>query len=149
MRLGPDDPFPGEEGSVADVLLRIHRSYLAALSPVLDRVHALAHVTGGGLPGNLDRALPPSLDAVVRLGSWEVPPVFRERARAGEVAQDEMFRAFNMGVGMVALGDPADADALIGASAAADVPAWILGEVTDGSGRVVLDGRATAALGGG
>ena len=59
MRLGPHDAFPGEDGSVADVLLRVHRSYLAAVTPVLDRVHALAHVTGGGLPGNLDRALPP------------------------------------------------------------------------------------------
>ncbi len=150
MRLGPHDPFPGEEGSVADVLLRVHRSYLAALSPVLDRVHALAHVTGGGLPGNLDRALPPSLDAVVRLDSWEVPPVFRALAEAGDIAPAEMFRAFNMGVGMVALCDPADADAVIRASAAASVPAWILGEVTGGgSGRVVLDGRATAARGGG
>ena len=146
MRLGAHDAFPGESGSVADVLLRVHRSYLAALVPVLDRVHALAHVTGGGLPGNLDRALPPSLDARVRLDSWTVPPVFRTLARTGEVADAEMFRAFNMGVGMVVLCDPADAAAVLGAAAAADVPAWILGEVTaGGTGQVVLDGRPGAA----
>ena len=85
----------------------------------------------------------------MRLDSWEVPPVFRELARAGDVAHAEMFRAFNMGVGMVALCDRADADAVIGASAAAGVPAWHLGEVTEGAGRVVLAGRAPAARGGG
>ncbi len=58
MRLGPGDPFPGEFGSVADVLLRVHRSYFAALRPVLGRIRAMAHITGGGLPGNLNRALP-------------------------------------------------------------------------------------------
>ena len=145
LGLGPHDAFPEEAGSVADVLLRVHRSYLAALRPVLDRVHALAHVTGGGLPGNLDRALPPSLDARVELASWEVPAVFRVLGAAGAVARDEMFRAFNMGVGMVALCDRSDADAVIAAAAAAGVPAWVLGDVVAGTGRVQLDGPPSGA----
>ncbi|HEU4631833.1 MAG TPA: phosphoribosylformylglycinamidine cyclo-ligase [Gemmatimonadaceae bacterium] len=138
LRLGPADPFPGEEAPMADVLLRVHRSYLAALRPVLGRLHALAHITGGGLPGNLDRALPADLDARVRLDSWQVPNLFRVLGEAGGVDPAEMFRAFNMGVGMVALCEPADADAVVAAAQAADVPAWVLGDVVDGSGQVRL-----------
>lgn len=138
LRLSPADAFPDEEGSVADVLLRVHRSYLAALRPVLDRVHAMAHITGGGLPGNLNRALPPDLDAVVDGASWEIPKVFQVLERAGEVPRDEMFRAFNMGVGMVVICASDDARAVIESSRAASTPAWVLGEVRPGSGVVVL-----------
>ena len=102
MRLGPHDRFPAGDGTVADALLAVHRSYLPSLAPVLDRVHAMAHITGGGLPGNLDRALPAHLDAVIDTSSWEIPTLFRELERAGGVARDEMYRTFNMGVGMVA-----------------------------------------------
>ena len=138
MRLGVQDPFPGEPGSVADVLLRVHRSYLRALMPVLDRVHAMAHITGGGLPGNLNRALPPSLDAVVDTGSWRIPNTFLALERAGGVPRAEMFRAFNMGVGMVALCDTESVDAVIASARAAAVDAWPLGEVREGSGQVRL-----------
>jgi phosphoribosylformylglycinamidine cyclo-ligase len=138
LRLSPADAFPDEGGSVADVLLRVHRSYLAALRPVLQRVHAMAHITGGGLPGNLDRALPPDLDAVVDLSSWRVPNLFEVLERAGKVPRDEMFRAFNMGVGMVVICAGADAEAVIESSRAADTPAWLLGEVRPGSGVVAL-----------
>ncbi len=77
LKLRMGDAFPGGGGTVADVLLAEHRSYLTALKPVLDRVHAMAHITGGGLPENLDRALPPSLDAVIDVASWDIPNVFR------------------------------------------------------------------------
>jgi phosphoribosylformylglycinamidine cyclo-ligase len=138
LRLGPSDAFPDEGGSVADVLLRVHRSYLAALRPVLERVHAMAHITGGGLPGNLNRALPPNLDAVVERSSWKVPNVFQVLELAGEVPSDEMFRAFNMGVGMVVICAKDDAPAIIESSRAADTPAWVLGALQAGSGSVVL-----------
>ncbi len=139
MRLAVTDAFPGEGGAtVADVLLRVHRSYLAAMRPVLGRLHALAHVTGGGLPGNLNRALPPALDAVVRPGSWEVPNVFRVLQDAGGVADDEMFRAFNMGVGLVAVCAAAEAPAVLDAARTAGVPAWHLGDVVPGRGIVRL-----------
>lgn len=138
LHLSPTDAFPDEDGSVADVLLRVHRSYLAALRPVLERVHAMAHITGGGLPGNLDRALPPELDAVVDTSSWKVPNVFRVLERAGEVPSEEMFRAFNMGVGMVVICAGDDASAIIESSRASDTPAWVLGDVRPGSGSVIL-----------
>ena len=138
MKLGVHDRFPGTERSVADVLLAVHRSYLAALRPVLDHIHAMAHITGGGLPGNLNRALPGTMDALVETGSWTVPGVFQELERAGGVDRSEMFRAFNMGVGMVVITDASSADRVIAAAATAGVPAWLMGRITDGAGRVVL-----------
>jgi phosphoribosylformylglycinamidine cyclo-ligase len=138
LRLAPHDPFPESDGTVADALLAVHRSYLAALAPVLDRVHAMAHITGGGLPGNLDRALPPHLDAVVDTTTWSVPPLFRVLGEAGAVPRDELFRTFNMGVGMTVITGPEDVGAVIASAEAAGVPAWSLGAVRAGSGRVVL-----------
>lgn len=144
MGLTVHDPFPGERGAtVADALLRVHRSYLAAVRPVLGRIHALAHITGGGLPGNLNRALPSTLDAVVDTDSWEVPNLFRQLEVAGGVDRMEMFRAFNMGVGAVVVCDPADRDAVMAAAAAASVRAWGLGTVVPGTGIVRFSGGAS------
>jgi phosphoribosylformylglycinamidine cyclo-ligase len=141
LHLSVHEPFPGEEGAtVADALLRVHRSYLAALRPVLSRLHALAHITGGGLPGNLNRPLPSTLDAVVDVNSWQIPNLFRVLESAGHVARMEMYRAFNMGVGAVAIVAPADAPAVIDAARLAGVRAWPLGEVVPGSGTVQFAG---------
>ena len=138
LGLGPDDPFPdpGPVRSVADALLAPHRSYLKPLLPLLDegRVHALAHVTGGGLPGNVPRVLPEGLGAVIERGSWEPPAIFQALQRAGGVEQAEMDRVFNMGVGMVAVVDPMDADAVLDRLRAAGEAAWPLGEVEPGRG---------------
>jgi phosphoribosylformylglycinamidine cyclo-ligase len=142
MALSVHDAFPGEDGAtVADVLLRVHRSYLAIIRPHLPRVHALAHITGGGIPGNLNRALPDSLDAVVRTGSWNVPNVFRQLADAGGVSLEEQFRAFNMGVGLMALVAAADTEALLESAAQAGVRGWVAGVVVPGSGAVRLEDR--------
>jgi phosphoribosylformylglycinamidine cyclo-ligase len=99
----------------------------------------MAHITGGGLPGNLDRALPPSCDARVDRSSWTVPPEFRVLQQAGAVSDDEMFRAFNMGVGMVAICEASQVDRVIASAQHAGVPAWVLGSVVAGSGRVQLE----------
>jgi phosphoribosylformylglycinamidine cyclo-ligase len=140
LHLKSDDPFPGEGGPrTADVLLAVHRSYLKAIGPVLDRVHAMAHITGGGLPGNLNRVLPPTLDAVVDAGSWTVPNLFRVLQEAGGVEREEMFRAFNMGVGMVVITDGASAAPVMEAARAAGVHAWVMGEIVPGSGQVVIN----------
>ncbi len=138
LRLGVGDVFPGTDASVGDVLLAVHRSYLAAVRPVLGRVHAMAHITGGGLPGNLDRSLPAECDAVIDTGAWEIPHLFRVLAEAGEIARDEQFRTFNMGIGLCALVAPADVDAVVDAAARAGVAARPIGHVTAGRGRVVL-----------
>jgi phosphoribosylformylglycinamidine cyclo-ligase len=138
LKLGMGDGFPGGGGSMADVLLAEHRSYLSALRPVLDRLHALAHITGGGLPGNLDRALPPTLDALVDTSSWKVPSVFRVLMDAGAVEPAEMYRTFNMGVGMVVICRSSDVDTVLSAAAKAGVAGWILGSLRPGTGAVIL-----------
>jgi phosphoribosylformylglycinamidine cyclo-ligase len=141
LKLTAHDPFPDAIGaSVADVLLKVHRSYLPTMRPILEQVCAMAHITGGGLPGNLNRALPAHLDAVVDTGTWTIPSEFRVREAAGHVARDEMFRAFNMGVGMVIIVE-ADHVATVTAQAAAQgIGAWVMGEITAGSGVVQLTG---------
>ena len=139
LRLRMTDAFPGGEASVADVLLSEHRSYLAALRPVLGRIHALAHITGGGLLENIDRALPPSLDAVIELKSWRVPAVFGVLMEAGNVERSEMYRTFNMGVGMVVVCAPADVKSVLSAADQAGLQGWRVGSLRPGSGSVILN----------
>ena len=139
LHLGWQDPFPDVEASTADVMLSVHRSYYRALQPVLADIHAMAHITGGGLPGNLNRALPSTLDAVVDAGTWEVPSVFTVLESGGKVPRDEMFRVFNMGVGMVVIAPRSRADAIIGSARVAGVVGWVMGEVRSGRGEVVID----------
>ncbi len=134
--LGVEDPFPGLDESVGAALLRIHRSYLPALQEELtwSGLTGLAHITGGGIPGNLPRVLPDGLGAVVRRRSWDVPPLFETLAELGEVEEGEMFRVFNMGVGMLATVRPDQADALVGRLQDRGESAWIAGEVVEGAG---------------
>jgi phosphoribosylformylglycinamidine cyclo-ligase len=137
MGLRPDDGFPELERSVADVLLDVHRSYLAPLTPLLQNdglVRGLAHITGGGIPGNLPRVLPPGLGAVVDRSSWTPAPVFRVLGRAGGVERDEMYRVFNMGVGMIAVVAADRADEVMARLADAGEAAWVLGRVVRGTG---------------
>ncbi|MEX2111408.1 MAG: phosphoribosylformylglycinamidine cyclo-ligase [Gemmatimonadaceae bacterium] len=138
LGLRMNDVFPDLGVTVADALLAEHRSYLTALKPVLDSLHAMAHITGGGLPGNLDRSLPHSLDAVVDSSSWEVPGIFRILQKAGQVEPAEMYRTFNMGVGMVVICAPTEVDSVLAAASLAEVPAWVLGSLRRGTGAVIL-----------
>jgi phosphoribosylformylglycinamidine cyclo-ligase len=103
MGLGARERVPELGATVGEALLAPHRSYLSALEPLLERgrLRAMAHITGGGLPGNLPRVLPSGLGARVRAGSWPVPPIFRLIQQGGAVPDAEMLRTFNMGVGMV------------------------------------------------
>ncbi len=108
LRLDWEDPFPEVAGrSVADVLLEPHRCYLELLRPWLRHpgLHALAHITGGGVPGNLPRVLGDH-GARVERGTVPEQPVFQVLMAAGGVARDEAWRAFNMGVGMILVVDP-------------------------------------------
>jgi phosphoribosylformylglycinamidine cyclo-ligase len=136
MGLRLSDPFPGESATTAEVLLRVHRSYLPALRPALQRVHAMAHITGGGLPGNVNRALPDTLDAEIDADSWQVPNLFRQLEQAGQVDRAEMYRTFNMGVGMVVITDEAGADAVAAAAASVHLGSWRLGRIVRGAGQV-------------
>ncbi|MGI9007595.1 MAG: phosphoribosylformylglycinamidine cyclo-ligase [Streptosporangiaceae bacterium] len=104
-------------------------------------VRAFAHITGGGLAGNLERVLPPDADAVLDRSTWAPPPVFGLLAGHGKVDRAEMERVFNMGVGMTAVIAPQDVPAALGLLAGRGVPAWTLGTIEPGSGRAMLAGH--------
>ena len=129
MKLRIDDPFPETSQTVAQALLAVHRSYATTLKPILPRVHALAHITGGGIPGNLNRVLPPGTEAVVNAGSWPWPPLFRVLMRGGQVGRDEMRRVFNLGIGMIAVVARDDVEAAMRAAERTNVAAWLIGEI--------------------
>jgi phosphoribosylformylglycinamidine cyclo-ligase len=142
-RMGLDvaDRFPGMDDSVGDVLLRVHRSYLGAVRPLLRAglVSALAHITGGGIPGNLDRSIPDGLEAAVERNAWTIPPEFAAIENAG-VERDEMYRTFNMGVGMILIVPEESTDSVLRGLSGAGQPAWVMGRVrpSTGADRVVL-----------
>ncbi len=99
-------------------------------------VHAFAHITGGGIPANLARVLPSRCDAVVERGTWDERRIFAEIRDAGAVLEDEMEQVFNLGLGMVAVVDARDALKTVDVARTAGHDAWLVGEVTEGSGRV-------------
>jgi phosphoribosylformylglycinamidine cyclo-ligase len=133
MGLAIADRLGSTGSTVAEALLAVHRSYFRAVVPIIDRVHALAHITGGGIGGNLVRVLPAECEAVVESGSWDLPPIFATLQRAGSVSTEEMREVFNLGVGLVAV-LPADAVAAAQAAATADgVATWLMGEIRRGS----------------
>jgi len=136
MGLGPDDTFPETDRSVADVLLAVHRSYFAAVWPVRTQVTGLAHITGGGIGGNLSRVLPTGVDAVVHESAWPLPTACRVVQRAGRIAQHEMREVFNLGIGLIAACAPGDAEEVRFAASDAGVQTWLVGEVVRGGGAV-------------
>ena len=141
LGLGLADPIPGggDGRSVGELLLAPHLSYLSVMRPLLGNpgLHALCHITGGGLTDNLPRVLPAGARASIRLDSWEVPELFRLLARHGEVDEEEMFRVFNMGIGMVVICDrEATGELSLELRRCGGQPV-VLGEVETGDGRVV------------
>jgi len=106
-------------------------------------VRALAHITGGGIPGNLVRVLPDTVDAVVDRSTWRPQPIFDLVQRKGRVEQSEMESTFNMGVGMMALVAAPDSDRALAFLRGRGIDAWVVGEVIDGTGQVQLLGSHT------
>jgi len=102
-RMNPRLAPPGWREPLGKALLRPHTNYFKAVWPLVRerRLSAVAHITGGGIAGNLERVLPVGLDAVVRKGLWPVPRIFNLIAESGPVLEEEMFRVFNMGLGML------------------------------------------------
>lgn len=143
MQLAVDDRLPGVEGTVADALLAVHKTYLPVLDQPLRRgwIHGLSHITGGGLTDNLPRVLPPNGDALIQLGSWPVPPIFSILGRAGQVPEADRLRTFNNGIGMVAIVPPAAAEPFRAHLAAACEPHWEIGRIVQGSRVVRYEGR--------
>ena len=122
--------------SVGQALLAPHRSYLAALEPLLqrDKLRALVHVTGGGFPGNIPRVLPRGLSARVRRSAWPVPPLFRLIQKGGGVGEEEMYRTFNMGIGMIAVVAPSDLHEVEHSLERRGETSFVIGSVVRGDG---------------
>jgi phosphoribosylformylglycinamidine cyclo-ligase len=118
---------------------RIYARDCLALMAECD-AHAFAHITGGGLAGNLARVLPADVDAIVHRASWAPQPIFGLIARTGAVARAQLEQTFNLGVGMVAVVPAEQAAPALRLAADRQVPAWILGEIVAGDGSVRLDG---------
>jgi len=139
LKLGIDDRIPEVGTTVAEALLAPHRSYLPVVRPLLARhaIKGMAHITGGGITDNLPRVLPEGTDAVVRRGSWQVPPIFRWLQQAGSVPLDDMLRTFNMGVGLILVVAPGDVDTVVGGLSDAGEPrAVVIGEIARGDRHV-------------
>jgi phosphoribosylformylglycinamidine cyclo-ligase len=122
------------------VLLRPHVSYLRALDGLLDsgKIKGLAHITGGGLLENIPRILPDGTDAQIKRGSWPVLPVFELLQRLGSIEEHEMYRTFNMGIGMVIMCTKIDAVSIKSHLEAAGESCYEIGQIVRGERRVVL-----------
>ena len=144
LGLGVDGVVPELQRTVAEVLLAVHRSYLAAVAPLLDDglVTSAAHVTGGGIPDNLPRALPEGVGAEIVLESWDEPAVFRVLRAAGRIPEDDMRRTFNLGVGMILVVKESCLGAVL-ERLVPHGPGWVIGRCVPGPGvRFVGERRA-------
>ena len=137
--LSLDTVFPELGVTLAEALLAPHRSYLRLLGIILDDagspIKALAHITGGGFIDNIPRPLPEGLGATIRLGSWPVPPIFKLIQERGSVPAAEMYRVFNMGIGMVIFVAREQVEVL---QAVLPEETWVIGELTEGQKEVRL-----------
>ena len=128
--------------SVGEILLRPHRSYLNVLEPLLNsedrqRIKGLAHITGGGLTDNIPRILPNGRSATIERSTWTVPPLFDYLQRMGRVSDEEMFRTFNMGIGMVLVCSPIHVkDVQYQLAKAGESDSLVIGHVTEGNGQL-------------
>ena len=127
------------DGTVGGALMETHRGYYNQLKPLLKNIKGLAHITGGGLVGNVPRSLPKGLAARFDSRKWAVPPIFRLLQKKGNVETAEMYRVFNMGIGMAVIGAPENVKKMTKALPEAQV----IGEVVKqrGEARVIIDGK--------
>jgi len=132
----PLESVPPELGiPLAEALLAPHRSYYPLLYPFLPSIKALAHLTGGGFIENIPRVLPDDVDAVIEKEAWTVPALFRLIQKRGGIAEEEMYRVFNMGIGMVAIVDKQNVETV---QKAIPEETFIIGELVEGSCKVIL-----------
>ncbi len=129
--------YPELGRSLGEELLEPHRSYYHQLKSLLPFIKGMAHITGGGLLDNVPRVLPRGLAAQLNNQAWTIPPIFRLIQQRGNVARDEMYRVFNMGIGMVLICSPEAADQLTSALSEAKVIGEVVKQV--GKVKVVID----------
>ncbi len=141
--LGINDPVPDTTTTVGNLLLTPTRIYARAVRSVLRHykvksvVHGIAHITGGGMLENIERIVPAEVDVQIARNSWTIPPVFPWLQRLGDVDTDEMFRVFNMGIGLVLIVSSYYADAIRRLLNDQQLASWQIGQVVPGRGHVV------------
>ncbi len=138
--LKPDDHVDELGSTIYDALMKVHRCYGPTIHPLLAEysVHGMAHITGGGIPGNLSRVLPDTVDARISKSSWPVLPVFDYLKKAGNIDPQDMFNAFNMGIGYVLVVNSDDADRVLDWLTKRGETTYRIGEIVKGSGKVEL-----------
>lgn len=141
-QLSVSDPLPiDNETTVGEALLKPHTNYFNAVYPLLQEsvaIKAIAHITGGGLYDNLPRVLPSDLQAKIVQRSWEPLPIFRAIQELGQVPEDDLYRTFNMGIGMVLVVDQDDADIITEAINANGIAAAEIGKLHSGNREVTF-----------
>ncbi|MGH7990875.1 MAG: AIR synthase-related protein, partial [Limisphaerales bacterium] len=154
MGLQIDSRVPGLTRSIGDELLSVHVSYGPLVQALLKKfnsrfqgkrgensklpVKAFAHITGGGFLDNIPRVLPRSCNAIIRKGSWDMPPIFKLIQSKGGVPDEELYQVFNMGVGMVAIVSAERATDVLKFIRRRESDAWLIGEIAKGKGEVKL-----------
>ena len=137
LGLRVDSMVPELKQTIGDALLTVHRSYLKLMEPLLAEpglVRGLAHITGGGLTDNLPRIFPETLSATIDRDSWDVPALFRFLGEAGQVPVEDLYRTFNMGIGLVVVCRPGTVDRVLALlKAAGEDGARVIGEMVPGS----------------
>jgi phosphoribosylformylglycinamidine cyclo-ligase len=147
LKLTPTSRVAELDNRIGDELLKVHLSYSPLILSLLKRfnrsgrpraIKGLAHITGGGFIDNLPRVLPASCDVAIRKGSWDMLPIFDLIQRRAGIAELELYQVFNMSIGMTAIVHPDHADAVLRFVRRRQQPAWMIGEIVRGNGRVRL-----------
>ncbi len=130
-----------EIGKIGEALLAPHLSYLRPLLPLVDEMllHAMVHITGGGFTDNIPRILPQNCDAKIKAGSWDVLPIFKLLFEQGKIPMDEMFRVFNMGIGMILIVAPDDVSRVVKRLDTLREKYYFIGNIVKGEGKVQYD----------
>lgn len=138
--LNPNDHIDELGMTISEALLAVHRCYSSVIHPLLDKfdIHGMAHITGGGIPGNLKRVLPDNLSAYIDKSSWEAVPIFEYLKKIGDIDPDDIYTAFNMGIGYILVVDKDDAGRITDELKAMDETVYTIGEIKKGDKTVKL-----------
>jgi phosphoribosylformylglycinamidine cyclo-ligase len=140
LKLGLDDKVAGLTVPLGEELLRPTRIYVRTILSLLRSFHikGIAHITGGGMPGNIIRILPPGSKAVIKKGGWERPPIFQLIEEKGKVPEGEMWKTFNNGIGMALVVGASEAEGIIQEAEKLGDKASVIGEIVTGEGVEIL-----------
>ncbi|MDD4178820.1 MAG: phosphoribosylformylglycinamidine cyclo-ligase [Candidatus Margulisbacteria bacterium] len=139
-QIQPKDKLDGFDKGIGDELLTPTRIYASLILEMIKKfkIKGISHITGGGIPENLGRIIPPKRQAVVELNSWPIPKIFRLIERLGEVDHEEMYKTFNMGIGMILVVDAKEADKIMKYLAKKKETAYLIGEIGKGNREVII-----------